>query len=219
MEEGIFDVELMDRLVLGEGEGEDDANGGELDDGAVVVYFGALGEAPKDPTDLVVVEGGIRSQLVAKEPIAGDHIGAWRTRHEVPGVVGQQGCVLLHSPTPLWISEGSVYGGGDRGGVRWSSGRISGQNPLVDGPKDCVDVPGVAFNGDRVVHRRLRAVHQWPTRGVINDGRVGESGRARRGARVRGHRGRGAPATVVNEGGVGEASHAHRRGRTWRGHD
>jgi hypothetical protein len=43
MEESILDVELMDRLVPREGEGEDIANGGELDDGAeglVVVHSG-----------------------------------------------------------------------------------------------------------------------------------------------------------------------------------
>jgi hypothetical protein len=28
---------------------------------------------------------------VAKEPLAGDHVGAWRTWDQVPGVVGQQG--------------------------------------------------------------------------------------------------------------------------------
>jgi hypothetical protein len=43
MEEGILDIELMDRLVAGEGEGEDGVNSGELDDGAeglVVVHSG-----------------------------------------------------------------------------------------------------------------------------------------------------------------------------------
>jgi hypothetical protein len=42
MEEGILDIELVDRPVLG----EDDSNDGELDDGAealVVVHSGALG--------------------------------------------------------------------------------------------------------------------------------------------------------------------------------
>jgi hypothetical protein len=56
--EDILDVELMDRPVLEEGEGEDGSNGGELDDGSeglVVVHSGALGEASKDPTGLVVV--------------------------------------------------------------------------------------------------------------------------------------------------------------------
>jgi hypothetical protein len=58
-----------------------------------------------------------------------------------------------------------VYGRGDQGGVRWSSGHISGQNQPVDGPKDTsgasshhrVDVPRIAVNGNRVVHRPLRA--------------------------------------------------------------
>jgi hypothetical protein len=67
MEEGILDVELMDRPVSEEGEGEYGADGGELDDGAkslVVVHSGALGEAPKDPTGLVAVEGAVLGQLV-----------------------------------------------------------------------------------------------------------------------------------------------------------
>jgi hypothetical protein len=92
VEEGILDVELMDRPIPGEGEGEDGLNGGELDDeaeGFIVVHTGALGEASKDPTDLVVVEGAVRGQLVAKEPLVSDHVGAWWTRHQVLGVVGQ----------------------------------------------------------------------------------------------------------------------------------
>jgi hypothetical protein len=28
---------------------------------------------------------------VAKEPLAGDHVGVWWTRHQVPGAVGQHG--------------------------------------------------------------------------------------------------------------------------------
>jgi hypothetical protein len=89
--EGILDIELMDRPVPGEGEGEDGSNGGELDDeaeGLVVVHSGALGEAPKDPTGLVAVEGAVRSHLVAKEPLFGDHVGVWWTWDQVPGVVG-----------------------------------------------------------------------------------------------------------------------------------
>jgi hypothetical protein len=69
VEEGILDVELMDRSAPGEGEGEDGTNSGELNDGAeglVVVHFGALGEAPKDPTGLVAIEGAVRGKLVAK---------------------------------------------------------------------------------------------------------------------------------------------------------
>jgi hypothetical protein len=106
MEESVLDVELMDHPIPGEGEGEDGVNGGELDDGAeglVIVHSRALGEAPKDPAGLVVVEGAVRGQLVAKEPLVSDHIGARRMWHQVLGVVGQQG-----PRTPPWpdASEG-----------------------------------------------------------------------------------------------------------------
>jgi hypothetical protein len=93
VEEGILDVELMDRPISGEGKGENSSNGGELDDGAeglVVVHSGALGEAPEDPTGLVAVEGAIRGQLVAKEPLVGDHVGARWTQHQVLGVVASR---------------------------------------------------------------------------------------------------------------------------------
>jgi hypothetical protein len=66
----IFDIELMNSPVSGEGEGENGLKCGELDDGAdglVVVNSGALGEAPKDPTNLVAIKGAIRGQLVAKK--------------------------------------------------------------------------------------------------------------------------------------------------------
>ena len=125
--------------VLVEGEGENGPNGGELDDGAkglIVVNSGALDEAPKDPTGLVAIVGAIRVQLVVKNPLPGDHIGALSTWHQVPGVVGQQGRVLLHGPTPVWVSEGGANGGGDQGGVQWSSGRISGQDQPFDRPKN-----------------------------------------------------------------------------------
>jgi hypothetical protein len=90
----------MNRLVPGEGESENNPNGGELDDGPeglIVVNSGTLGEAPKDPTCLVAIEGAIQDQLVAKNPLVSDHIGSWWTRHQVPGLVGQQGHVPLHS--------------------------------------------------------------------------------------------------------------------------
>jgi hypothetical protein len=62
VEEGILDIEMMDRSVPGEGEGEDDLNDDELDDragGLVIVHSGALGEASKDSTGLVTVERAV----------------------------------------------------------------------------------------------------------------------------------------------------------------
>jgi hypothetical protein len=125
MEESILDIELINCPVPGEGEGENDPNGGELDNGAeglVVVDSGALGEAPKDPTSLVAVERAIRGQLVAKNPFVGDHVGAWWTRHQIPGVVGQQGRTLLHSATPVGVNKGGANEG-DWGGIRRSVSR------------------------------------------------------------------------------------------------
>jgi hypothetical protein len=106
-------------------------------------------------------------------------------------VVGQEGRVLLlHSTTPMWVGEGSANGGGHRGSVGCSAGRISCQDQPVDGAKNTsgapshhrVDMSGVAVDGDRVVYGRLGA-----------DRRNVESG------------GCGRLAAVIDDGGVGEA--------------
>jgi hypothetical protein len=114
-------------------------------------------------------------------------------------VVGQEGRVLLHSTTPMWVGEGSANGGGHRGSVGWSAGRISCQDQPVDGAKNAsdtsshhrVDVPGVVVDGDRVVYGRLGADRRNVESGgygrlaaVIDDDGVGEAARARRRARV-----------------------------------
>jgi hypothetical protein len=79
-------------------------------------------------------------------------------------VVGQQGRILLHNTTPVWVDEGSVNRGGDRGGVWRSGSRISGHNQPVDGAENA----GVVVDGDRVVHRQLRVGRRgqraWSTR-------------------------------------------------------
>lgn len=80
MEEDILDIDLMDYLVSREGEGEDDPNGGELEDrveGLVVVHSWALGETSKNSTGLVAVEQAIRSQLVPEDPLVVNRIGVW----------------------------------------------------------------------------------------------------------------------------------------------
>jgi hypothetical protein len=149
-------------------------------------------------------------------------------------VVGQEGRILLlHSTTPMWVGEGSANGGGHRECVRRSAGRIRCQDQPVDGAKNTsgapshhrVDVPGVAVDGDRVVHRRLGAGRRNVGSGgygwlaaVIDDGGVSKAGRARRRARVGRRRGGDVAATVVDERGVGEASQG-RQGRAWRRRD
>jgi hypothetical protein len=130
----------------------------------------------------------------------------------------------------MWVGEGSANGRGHRGSVGWSARRSSCQDQPVDGAENAssapshhrVDVPGVAVDGDRVVNGRLGANRRnveggWRGRlaAVIDDGGVGEPGRARCRARVGGRRGSGGAAAMVDECGVGEASRG-RRGRTWR---
>jgi hypothetical protein len=111
-------------------------------------------------------------------------------------VVGQEGCVLiLHSTTPMWVSEGSANGGGHRGSVGWSAGHIGCQDQPVDGAKNAsgasshhrMDVFEVAVDGDRVVYGRLGANRRNVESGgcgrlaaVIDDSRVSEAGRVRR---------------------------------------
>jgi hypothetical protein len=64
---------------------------------------------------------------------------------------------------PVWISNGGANGGGHWGGIRRSGSRISCQDQPVDGVENDddasshhrVDLPGVAVDGDRVVHRWL----------------------------------------------------------------
>lgn len=78
MKEYIFDVHLVDCPIPGEGEGEDGLNGGGLGDaveGLVAVHFRAPSEAPKDPTDLVPIQGVIGLELVAEDPLADDQVG------------------------------------------------------------------------------------------------------------------------------------------------
>jgi hypothetical protein len=84
VKEDILDVLLVDRPVSREGKGEDGPNGGELDNktkGLVVVHSGALSETPKDPTILVPIQGAVRLEFVAKDPLDGDHISANGSEH------------------------------------------------------------------------------------------------------------------------------------------
>jgi hypothetical protein len=148
-------------------------------------------------------------------------------------VVGQEGHVLLlHNASLVWVGVSDANGGGDLGGIRWSGSRISCQDQLVDGSKNTgdapghhrVDVPGVAVDGDWVIHWWLGVVYRdvgGRGRGrlaaVKDDDRVGEAHRARRRARVSRCRGSDVAAAAVDERGVGEASRGRRRGRTWCG--
>jgi hypothetical protein len=84
-EESILDIKLMDGPGAGDGDVEDKPNGGGLNDGAeslIVVDAGKLGEAVENPARLAPSQGAIIVELVTKDPLAGDHVGAGWARHE-----------------------------------------------------------------------------------------------------------------------------------------
>ena len=73
VQEGVLDVQLVDRPVGGDGEGEHDTDGGRLDDGRerlAKVDAGLLREAAKNPTCLVPCQRSIRVQFVSEDPFA-----------------------------------------------------------------------------------------------------------------------------------------------------
>jgi hypothetical protein len=57
-------------------------------------------------------------------------------------VIGQEGRILLHSASPVWVGESGANGGGDRGSVQWSGNRISCQDQSVDRSKNAGGAPG-----------------------------------------------------------------------------
>jgi hypothetical protein len=98
MEEGIFHVELLNGLGIGDNSGEHRAKSGWFHnqvEGLNIVDPGALTETPKDPTGLVVIKGPISTQLVRENPLAGDNVGALRSGNQLPGPIADQCTVLF----------------------------------------------------------------------------------------------------------------------------
>jgi hypothetical protein len=60
-------------------------------EGLIIVDIELVGEAVKDPTSLVPLQGDIGVELVIEDPIVSDDVGANRTRDKIPSVVGDQG--------------------------------------------------------------------------------------------------------------------------------
>jgi hypothetical protein len=121
VEEGVRDVELVDRPVPGHRQGQNSPDGGRLDhrtEGLVEVDPRALSEAPEHIAGLVPLQGPIGVQLQLEDPLPGDHIGTRGSRHQVPGVVGLEGLVLrFHGAPPLWVGKRTT----NSRGYRWKS--------------------------------------------------------------------------------------------------
>jgi hypothetical protein len=109
MEEGIFDVQLVNWPIPRMSEGEHYANSGRFDNGTerlIVVNTGMLGEATKDQSRLVSVQGAISMKFVFENPLACDDIGLGRARNKVPGVIFHESSILFpHGVTPMRVSK------------------------------------------------------------------------------------------------------------------
>jgi hypothetical protein len=118
VEEGVLHVELVNRPVPGQSESQDSPDGGRFDhqtESLIVVNSGALGKAPKYIAGLIPLQGLVGMQLQLEDPFPGDHVGAMRTRHQVPGVVGLESVVLLfHGTSPLRIGKRTTNSRGNR---------------------------------------------------------------------------------------------------------
>jgi hypothetical protein len=125
VQEGVLDVELVNWPGASKGQREHRAAGGRLHnraEGLIVVDSGALSEAPKNPASLVPLQGTIGPPLVRPDPLAGEDVGAERTGHQIPRLVGDERRVLLlHRPTPVGVQQGGADGGGYRRNLRVSS--------------------------------------------------------------------------------------------------
>ena len=110
MQEGILDVQLMHGPPASESQREHRVDGSRFHhwaEGLVVVDFGALSEAPENPTSLVPLKGDISPALVSLDPLAGDDVGARWTRHQIPCLVGKERRVLLfHRAALVRVQQG-----------------------------------------------------------------------------------------------------------------
>jgi hypothetical protein len=112
VEEGIFDVELLNGPGMGDNSSEHRANSDRFYNRVerlVVVDSGALSETPKDPTGLVAIKGPVSTELVREDPLVGDNVGALRSGNQLLGPIVDQGSIfVLHCLTLMGIGKRST---------------------------------------------------------------------------------------------------------------
>jgi hypothetical protein len=77
VEKSVLHVELLNRSVTGNSNGEHRAHGGRFHNRAerlIVVHIRALSETPEDPTSLVSIQGAVGAKLVGEKSLAGDDV-------------------------------------------------------------------------------------------------------------------------------------------------
>ena len=80
-------------------------------EGFVRVNTGLLRITTTNPPSLLAGERAIGVEFMPENPFPGDNIGAMWTRNEGPGVVEEEGVILVfHGMEPVWIEKGSLVG-------------------------------------------------------------------------------------------------------------
>lgn len=109
MEKNILDIELVNRPLVGQCQGENSADCRGLDNGAeslVIVKSGPLCKAVKNPVSLIPIKRAIRTKLVMINPLASDNNDVRRARNQTPYVVGLKCLELLrHHCVPVRITK------------------------------------------------------------------------------------------------------------------
>src|SRR3954468_12003317 len=123
MKEGVRNVHLVHRPSTGDRKVENRAYRTGLDDrseGVGEVDASTLSEATNDPARFVAIKGAIRTELVFKDPLPGNHVGVLGTGNKLPCPVAQQGIkLLLHRSHPERVTKSGSNGGQQR---RWLRG-------------------------------------------------------------------------------------------------
>ena len=109
MEEGVRDICLVHRPSTGDRKVENRAYRARLDDwskGVGEVDASTLSEAMNDPARFVAIKGTIRTELVFKDPLPGNHVSVPGTGNKLPRRVTQQGVkLLLHHGHPERVTK------------------------------------------------------------------------------------------------------------------
>ena len=163
MKKGVLHIQLVDRPMTRGGDAEDDANLRRLDDeaeGLIVVDAVTLSEATNDPASIVTGKGTVGVEFMLINPLASHNVRARWSRDETPGVVVDEGLVLIrHGSTPLGVGESAPIvpryrgdGGGDEGDLCRGRRRQRRREPeAVDGLQRAGLLPS-----DRPAGRRRR---------------------------------------------------------------
>lgn len=122
MEEGVGDVHLMHRSSTGDRKVENRAYRAGLDnqsEGVGEVDASRLSEATNDPARFIAIKGTIRTELVFKDPLSGNHVGVPGTGNKLPRPVAQQGVkLLLHRSHLERVTKSGSNGGRQRRRLR-----------------------------------------------------------------------------------------------------